>query len=490
MELLLIIIYGIALLLIFAYSLAQLHLTINYYFKTPNGSHKKEEGTAGFPKITVQLPLYNELYVAERLIDAVVKFDYPKDKLEIQILDDSTDQTVEIVAKKVAFYQQQGFHIYQHRRENRVGYKAGALQEGLSICQGELIAIFDADFLPRTDFLKQTTLYFKNPAIGVVQTRWEHLNKNYSLLTRLQAFGLDAHFTVEQTGRNVDNHFINFNGTAGVWRKSCIIDAGGWEADTLTEDLDLSYRAQLKGWQFKYLEKVGAPAELPVAMNALKNQQFRWTKGAAECAKKNLKEVLKSTKVTLKTKIHAIFHLTNSAVFIVIILLALLSVPMLVIKNNFMEYKLLFKLGSFFLLSVLFLSGYYWVSFTSSYKNKLIATLHFLYLFPLFLSVSMGLSLHNALAVLEGYNGKKSPFIRTPKFNVISNKDAWKKNNYLVSSISLLTILEFLMMLYAAFGIYMGFYYNDFTILPLHIMLFFGFGYVAFYSFFHSLKMS
>jgi cellulose synthase/poly-beta-1,6-N-acetylglucosamine synthase-like glycosyltransferase len=486
MELILIIIYGLTLSFIFLYSLVQINLVVNYLRKGNKEVAFEELLEKDLPIVTVQLPLYNELYVVERLIDSITKFDYPKDKLEIQILDDSTDETVDIVAKKVAEYKAQGFNIYQHRREIRTGYKAGALKEGLEIAKGEFVAIFDADFLPRTDFLKKTVPYFSDQKIGVVQTKWQHLNKSYSLLTRLQAFGLDAHFTVEQTGRNSGKHFINFNGTAGIWRKTCIYDAGGWEADTLTEDLDLSYRAQLKGWEFKYLEALGSPAELPAAMNALKNQQFRWTKGAAECTRKNLLKVLKCKDFPLNTKVHALFHLMNSSIFICIVLLSVLSIPMLMIKNNFVEYELLFKLGSFFILSVIFLSIYYFVALSSEYESKLKALVHFVFLFPLFLSVSMGLSLHNALAVIEGYMGKKSPFIRTPKFNIVENKDVWKKNKYLVSSVSFLTVLEFIMTIYFGFGMYAAFYYNDFGLFPFHVMLFAGFGYVTFYSIKHS----
>ncbi|PCJ28574.1 MAG: histidine kinase [Flavobacteriales bacterium] len=489
MELILIVIYGLTLCFIFLYSLVQMNLVINYLKKKKDNISINEIPTTDLPFVTIQLPLYNELYVVERLIDSIAAMDYPKDKFEIQILDDSTDETVDIVAKKVTAYKALGFNIYQHRREIRTGYKAGALAEGLSLAKGEFIAIFDADFLPKPEFLIKTLPFFKDTKIGVVQTKWEHLNRNYSLLTRLQAFGLDAHFTVEQTGRNVGNHFINFNGTAGIWRKSCIEDAGGWEADTLTEDLDLSYRAQLKGWKFKYLEELGSPAELPAAMNALKTQQFRWTKGAAECTRKNLLKVLKNKALPFSTKLHALFHLMNSSIFICIMLLAILSIPMLMIKNNFVEYRLLFKLGSFFILSVVFLSIYYFVSLASDYENKLKAFFHFIFLFPLFLCVSMGLSLHNALAVIEGYMGKKSPFIRTPKFNIIKNKDVWKENKYLVSSVSFLTVFEFLLTCYFLLGIYSAFYYNDFVLIPFHIMLFLGFGYVTFYSLFHSRKI-
>lgn len=489
MEIILIVIYGLALSFIFLYSIVQINLVINYLRNKRKGkSDLPSIEHDNFPFVTIQLPLYNELYVVERLIDSITAFDYPKDKFEIQILDDSNDKTVEIVAKKVAEYKAKGFQIYQHQRAHRIGFKAGALLEGTKIAKGEFIAIFDADFLPKPGFLKQTIPYFMDEKIGVVQTKWEHINKNYSMLTRIQAFGLDAHFTVEQTGRNVNNHFINFNGTAGIWRKSCITDAGGWEADTLTEDLDLSYRAQLKGWKFKYLEELGSPAELPAAMNALKTQQFRWTKGAAECTRKNLARVLKNKEVPFKTKLHALFHLMNSSIFICIILLSILSIPMLIIKNNFIEYALLFKIGSFFIISVLFLSIFYFVSLSSNYENKLKAFAHFALLFPFFLSVSMGLSLHNTIAVLEGYMGKKTPFVRTPKFNITANKDAWKGNQYLVSSLSFLTVFEFLFALYFAYGIYKAFTYNDFAMLPFHIMLFLGFGYVSFYSLFHSWK--
>ena len=215
----------------------------------------------------------------ERLLDNIVKLEYPSHKLEIQVLDDSTDESIETTSEQIKRLQDKGFNIHHIRRENRTGFKAGALKEGLTVAKGEYIAIFDADFLPKSDWLKRTIPYFKNDKIGVVQTRWGHINRDYSVLTRVQAFALDAHFTLEQVGRNTKGHFINFNGTAGVWRKECIIDAGNWEGDTLTEDLDLSYRAQLKNWEFKYLEHVETPAELPVVISAARSQQFRWNKG-------------------------------------------------------------------------------------------------------------------------------------------------------------------------------------------------------------------
>jgi cellulose synthase/poly-beta-1,6-N-acetylglucosamine synthase-like glycosyltransferase len=290
MEVAVLILYGLALLLLFLYNLGQLSLIITYL----RTKQKREDNirTADsipwgqLPLVTIQLPVYNERYVAERLIDSVAKLRYPLDKLEIQVLDDSTDETVDIIARRVAHFQTQGINIQHIRRPQRTGFKAGALAYGLNLSEAPFVAIFDADFVPDPDFLLKTIPNFADPKVGIVQTRWEHLNEDFSLITQLQAFGLNAHFTVEQSGRYAANLFANFNGTGGVWRRTAIDDAGGWHADTLTEDLDLSYRAQLRGWTFSYREDIGSPAELPVAMDALKSQQYRWMKGAAEVARK------------------------------------------------------------------------------------------------------------------------------------------------------------------------------------------------------------
>ncbi|MEE3148243.1 MAG: cellulose synthase family protein, partial [Bacteroidota bacterium] len=285
MQTAIVIIYTLALTVIFLYSLAQLNLLFNYL-----KAKKKKDDAPVFnfsnaeeiPFVTIQLPLYNELYVVERLLDNIAQIDYPLDKLEIQVLDDSTDESLQTTQRKIEALQAAGIPIKHITRTNRQGFKAGALKEGLAIAKGEFIAIFDSDFVPNPDWLQKTVPYFKDEKIGVVQTRWAHLNRDYSLLTKIQAFALDFHFVLEQVGRNFGHHFINFNGTAGIWRKTCILDAGNWQGDTLTEDLDLSYRAQLKKWDFKYLEDVETPAELPVAISAARSQQFRWNKGAAE----------------------------------------------------------------------------------------------------------------------------------------------------------------------------------------------------------------
>lgn len=493
MEIALFIIYGLALFFIFGYSLIQIQLVFKYNKYKITQKKRLEEGDIpmDLPKVTVQLPLFNEQYVAARLIDAMAQLDYPSDKLEIQVLDDSTDETIEIVKKKVEEWKNKGVDIIQICRTNRSGFKAGALAEGLKRAKGEFLAIFDADFLPNPDFLKKTLSQFTDFNIGMVQTRWEHINENYSLLTKLQAFGLDAHFTVEQGGRNAGGHFMNFNGTAGVWRKKTIEDAGGWQSDTLTEDLDLSYRAQLKGWKFKFLEEVGAPAELPAEMNALKTQQFRWNKGAAECTRKNLRKVLRSKNLGFGTKVNAIFHLMNSAVFICVVLISLLSIPALMVKNYHLEYQLLFQIASAFILSLPILAWFYWTSYAYKKPNKVKSFFKFFILFPLFLSVSMGLSLHNALAVIEGYIGKKTPFIRTPKMN-LTNKSMgkWKSNVYLKSHLTPLTFIELAFAAYFIFGISLAFKYDDFGLLPFHILLAFGFIYVAFYSLIHVFKVS
>lgn len=482
MEVLVVVLYILSLLFLFVFSLGQLHLAWLYKKSLKNTGPAKMgpvPPSTHFPKVTVQLPLYNERYVVERLLDAVAAFDYPADRLEIQVLDDSTDDTKDLVVAKIETLKNKGVSIRHICRESRAGFKAGALQAGLAQATGDFIAIFDADFLPAPDFLQKTIPYFSNSFVGVVQTRWEHLNRNYSLLTRLQAFGLDAHFTVEQGGRSQANSFINFNGTGGVWRKSCIEDAGGWSADTLTEDLDLSYRAQLKGWKFCYLEEVEAPAELPVLMPAIKSQHFRWNKGAAECARKNLWKVLRSSKKPVH-KIHAFFHLLNSSIFIAIFLSALLSIPMLFLKAQNPAWSWLFHAGSIFLIGFLSIAIFYWTATKRLHPQQ---TVHYFWsLFPSFLVVSMGLAAHNTIAVLEGWLGKKSAFIRTPKYNIRQNSDTWAGNLYIKRTMNWGTILEGLLCLYFLFGIGAGLYLQDYGLLLFHAMLASGFGLVFYYS--------
>ncbi|TDI75363.1 MAG: glycosyltransferase [Bacteroidetes bacterium] len=489
LESIIIVIYSAALALIFLYALAQLNLLFNYV-----RARKKNEDCPKFdlsnrnevPYVTIQLPVYNEMYVMKRLLNNIARIDYPNERLEIQVLDDSTDESFEENAAQIKKLQESGLDIQHVTRENRIGFKAGALKEGLKTAKGEFIAIFDADFLPGKNWLQDTIPYFKNPEIGVVQTRWGHINRDYSILTRVQAFALDVHFTLEQVGRNNKGHFINFNGTAGVWRRECIINAGNWEGDTLTEDLDLSYRAQLKNWKFKYLEDVETPAELPVVMSAARTQQFRWNKGGAENFQKMSWKVLKNKNTSYKTKIHGIIHLLNSTMFLIILIVAVLSIPMLYIKNEYAHLSTYFIVMSFFVISTLIFFICYWFTYRNIYGGGISRFVEYVGMFFVFFSVAMGFSLHNSVAVLEGHFGKKSEFIRTPKFNINTLNDSWKGNKYLNKKISPHVILEGILMLYFAFGMYSAFvvgdHGGDFGLFPFHLMLFIGFGYVFFKS--------
>ncbi len=469
-ELFILGLYLLVMLLLFVYSMGQLHLTFAYL----KARKRKQDATPAledFPFVTVQLPVYNEKYVIDRLIDSVCQLDYPNDKLEIQVLDDSTDESVKMVAAKIKEHQKKGINIQHIQRPERTGFKAGALEYGLKEAKGEFIAIFDADFLPPDNFLLKTIPHFNKANVGVVQTRWGHINKEYSLFTKVQAFALNAHFSVEQTGRNFSKSFINFNGTAGVWRKSCIKDAGGWSAETLTEDLDLSYRAQLKGWAFKFLEEVESPAELPVLMPAIKSQQYRWNKGAAETAIKNLGKVIKSP-LPVKTKLHATFHLLNSSIFVLLLIGGIISLPVLYIKYLHPEIDFYFHIASVFLIGFMSIGFFFWVSTKKAPYTK--SSDRFIPSFFTFMTISMGLSYHNAMAVVEGLLGKKTPFIRTPKFNSTNSKAKIAGNKYLSQKIDGNTLIEMFLGIYFMAGIVLAYFINDIGLVPFHLMLSIG----------------
>jgi len=432
--------------------------------------------------VTIQLPLYNELYVADRLINAICELDYPKDKLEIQVLDDSTDETVQIVAETVRQKQAEGFDIKHVRRPNREGYKAGALKEGLKTAKGEFVAIFDADFVPHADFLRKTMNYFSNEHIGLVQTRWEHMNEDYSIITKIQALALNGHFVIEQTVRNRSGFFINFNGTGGVWRKECIFDAGNWHSDTLTEDLDLSYRAQLKGWKFIYLRDITTPSELPAEMNALKAQQFRWTKGAIETCKKILPLVWKSD-IPLRIKFQSTFHLTNNFAFPFILLAGILNVLLIFIKNSG-PYDPFFNMMAVFVLG--FVSSFIFYLYAQKdidqdWRKKIA-------LFPLFMAGSMGLAVNNSRAVFEGLMDRKSEFVRTPKMKVMNKDDKFTKNKYVKGmKIDSSTIIESILAVYCLIGVGASIYFMEIAAIPFQLMFFFGFASIAGLSIKHNL---
>ena len=478
--------YSLAIVLIFFYSLAQFNLLLNY-LKSKNQKELKEKfdfsDATQIPYVTIQLPVYNEKYVMKRLLQSVSKLEYPIDKLEIQVLDDSTDDSIIETTDLILQIAKTGIDIKHIRRDNRIGFKAGALKEGLISAKGEFIVIFDADFVPKSDWLLKTIPYFKNEKVGVVQTRWGHINRDYSILTKIQAFALDAHFTLEQVGRNSKKHFINFNGTAGVWRKSCILDAGNWASDTLTEDLDLSYRAQLKKWQFVYLEDVETPAELPALLSAARSQQFRWNKGGAENFIKMSRKVLASSDISTRTKFHGLLHLLNSSMFLCIFIMGILSVPALFIKNHYEHLTFMFNIMAFFIVTSVLFFICYWYTYKNLRGGGVKNFFRYISMFFTFYTIAMGFSFQNSIAVLEGLFGKKSDFVRTPKFNIEALKDKWKENIYISKKISKNTIVEGILVLYFLFALYSGFTLNDYALFPFHLMLLIGYGFVFMKSF-------
>ncbi len=459
-------------------------IMLYYHKKYSNVTNAQNEQFVPEAKVTVQLPLYNELYVVERLINAVCEIDYPKDLMEIQVLDDSTDETVNISKNIVDLKKKEGFDIVHIRRGTREGFKAGALKEGMRVAKGEFIAIFDADFIPHKDFLKKTLSFFSDDKVGMVQTRWEHINGDYSILTKAQALALDGHFVIEQSVRNKAGFFINFNGTGGVWKKSCIEDAGNWEADTLTEDLDLSYRAQLNGWRFVFLKDFTSPAELPSEINALKHQQFRWTKGAIETAKKILPLVWKA-KIPLRVKLQATFHLTNNMVFPFILLAAILNVPLIFIKNSG-PHDAYFAVMSLFVLA--FISSFLFYLYSqkdirTDWRKKIV-------LFPLFMAGSMGFAVNNSRAVFEGLLNRKSEFVRTPKYQVVNEKDSWIGKRYTSKKLDLSVIVELIMAIYCLVGVVSSIYFVEIAALPFQVLFFLGFAFVSLTSIKHAFAKS
>ncbi|MEZ4255517.1 MAG: glycosyltransferase [Polyangiales bacterium] len=425
MDLLVIALYLVILTILGVYGFHRGHLLYLYWRHRQHVLNPKAKWNE-LPVVTVQLPMFNEMYVAERLIESCTKIDYPKDKLEIQVLDDSTDETKNIALQKVEELKARGYDATYIHRTDRTGYKAGALEAGLHIARGDYVMVFDADFVPTPSIVNQLIHYFTDEKVGMVQARWGHLNREYSTLTRVQSMMLDGHFVIEHIARNRSGRFFNFNGTAGMWRKSTIIDAGGWQHDTVTEDMDLSFRAQLRGWNFVYVPEALAPAEIPCEMNSFKTQQFRWAKGSAQTARKLLPMVLKAD-IPLKVKIEAIFHLTNNFAYLFLVLLAVLQLPnMLLRKEMNMPELLLLDIPLFALTSgsiVLF----YLTSHRALYDDFWGAVKRL----PMMMALGIGLSINNALAVLAGLFGNDLEFVRTPKHGVTTATAAgWKKKKY------------------------------------------------------------
>lgn len=485
-EILIIALYIFFLTFVLAYSLVQLNLTV-LYLKSKKRIEQKPKAINDFdlPKVLVQLPVYNEKYVVQRLVDSIASLDYPNNKLEIQILDDSNDETSAIIKRKVVEYVEKGIDIGHVQRPDRIDFKAGALQYGLQQSSADYVAIFDADFMPKPDFLKKTLPYFANKKVGLVQSRWEHLNYNYSLLTRLQAYVLNAHFTVDQKGRNYGKHFINFNGTAGIWRRDAITTSGGWQGDTLTEDLDLSYRAQLGGWQFVYLEDLESPAELPSEMNALKSQQFRWAKGAAECAVKNLGKVLKSNTVKGSTKANAVFHLLNSFNWVGLLGSSILLLPFVITINNNPQYEKYLSFMSVYYISFVLLFVYYGVGNSKVNFKTTKDLLQFAVSYPFFIALMMGMSVYNTIGVIEGYLRIRTSFIRTPKFNIIKNNDKIKERAYISLKFNFVTVVEIGFLLYFIYNCFYLIQNQIWGAVPFSLMMVVGVFSVLFLSSFH-----
>ncbi len=439
---------------------------------------------AEWPRVTVQLPIYNEQYVVERLIHSICKLDYPREKLEIQVLDDSTDETRKKAGECVAHYRAQGIDIHHIHRANRQGFKAGALKNGLQTARGEFIAIFDADFVPKADFLKKMIPHFSAPDIGVVQARWGHLNGNNSLLTRSQTICLDAHFVLEHGARNASGIFINFNGTAGIWRKETIISAGNWQDDTLTEDIDISYRAQIAGWKFVYVNDVVCPAEIPAEVFGLKNQQYRWAKGAIQTAIKLLPSIWRNAKISPLMKFEATVHLTNHLVFPVLLLLALLLIPILAIRINHPHTDIFFAIVSIFTINAFSYPLFYIYAQKKIYPDWKRRVLFL----PILMIGAIGLTIINSQAVCSALLGRKSKFHRTPKYDLADRQQkSWRGKKYRIR-FNATVVFELVLLVYVSASLYYAFQGIQYLAIPFIFFYWLGFAFIGGLSLIHGIK--
>jgi cellulose synthase/poly-beta-1,6-N-acetylglucosamine synthase-like glycosyltransferase len=452
------IVYVVMMLWLLIGALAQLQLM---WYARKQKTRKPLSLPEQLPFVSIQLPVYNEQHVIAELFDSLAGLDYPKNLFEIQVLDDSNDETSFVIDRKVAELSALGFNISVVRRTNREGYKAGALQYGLPFCKGELIAIFDADFRPPKHFLASIIPHFNDQEIGLVQARWGHINHRQNFLTTIQSYLLDMHFEVEQQGRHNAGYFINFCGTAGVWRKQCISDAGRWDGTVLSEDLDLSYRAQLKGWKMVFDKNIEVPALLPDNVPAFKVQQFRWTKGIAQTACKLLKDVWRLP-ASFSKKLHGSFHLLGSLTFVCLFINAVLSVPLLILRNTYSEFILLTNLTAIGAINLLILAYLYYKSSTEQLNKAARFTTNY----PLFLVVYLALSVQNSIAVLQGLAGMKSAFIRTPK-----NASNSSNKNYVAKTNNWIMLMEALLLVYFLTAIGLSFYFGDYFLLLFFMLM-------------------
>jgi cellulose synthase/poly-beta-1,6-N-acetylglucosamine synthase-like glycosyltransferase len=449
-------------------------LLLYLYWRHRNDAPKPPRHFDELPIVTIQLPMYNEMYVAERLLEGVASIDYPKDKLEIQVLDDSTDETTEIARQKAEELRGRGFDVSFKHRENRYGFKAGALEEGLRDAKGDYVLVFDADFVPTPSIVRDLIHHFTDPKVGMVQARWGHLNRDYSLLTRVQSMMLDGHFVVEHIARNRSGRFFNFNGTAGIWRRSTIIDAGGWQHDTLTEDMDLSFRAQLRGWKFIYVPTALAPAEVPCEMNSFKGQQFRWAKGSAQTTKKLLWTVL-TADLPLKVKIECVFHLTNNFAYVFLVILAALQLPNLLMRERMHKPELLLLDVPLFFSTCVSIIIFYLTTHKALYGNLQDAVKRL----PVMMAVSIGLSINNARAVLEGLFGIESDFVRTPKHGICDRGDGWVTKKYRAAAANVGTYVELGFGFYIVGTILLAIVTGSWVSIPFLVLFMVGFLYVG-----------
>ncbi len=469
--------YFVVLIVLATYGAHRYWMVYLYYKNRKNKTTDPPSRFAELPRVTVQLPIFNEQFVVERLLETVCKMEYPKDKLDIQLLDDSTDETVEVARALVERYASLGYPVSYHHRENRGGYKAGALDAGLKVSKGEFVAIFDADFTPPEDFLMKTIHHFADPRAGMVQTRWTHINRNYSFLTEVEAILLDGHFVLEHSGRARSGVFFNFNGTAGMWRRQAIDEAGGWQHDTLTEDTDLSYRAQLKGWKFVYLQDVECPAELPVEMTAFKTQQARWAKGLIQVGKKILPRVMRSD-IPFHNKAEAWFHLTANLSYPLMIVLSVLLLPAMIIRFYQGWFQMLYIDFPLFVASTFSVSSFYLVSQRELFPKTWLRT--FLYL-PFLMALGIGLTVTNTVAVLEALIGRQTAFARTPKYRVESRKDKVRTAKYR-KRLGIIPWIELAIGCYFASTVYYAMDNENYFTVPFLLLFVVGYWYTGLMS--------
>jgi len=476
-DLALLVPYFIVLIILAAYGAHRYWLVYLYYKYKKNKTTEPPAHFDDLPRVTVQLPIFNEQYVVDRLLEAVCRLDYPREKLDIQLLDDSTDETIEVARALVERYAALGHPVTYLHRDNRSGFKAGALAEGLKTAQGEFVAIFDADFVPPPDFLLNCIHHFTDPKVGMVQTRWTHINRNYSFLTEVEAMLLDGHFVMEHSGRARSSRFFNFNGTAGMWRRVAIDEAGGWEHDTLTEDTDLSYRAQLKGWKFIYLQDVECPAELPVEMTAFKTQQARWAKGLIQVSKKILPKVL-SSDVPRQVKVEAWYHLTANLSYPLMIVLSVLLLPAMIIRFYQGWFQMLYIDLPLFMASTFSISSFYLISQKELFPKTWPRALLYL---PFLMALGIGLTITNTRAVLEALVGKQTAFARTPKYRVESKRDKVGASKYR-KRLGWVPWIELMIGTYFALAVYYAIDNENYFTVPFLLLFVIGYWYTGLMS--------